>query len=122
MEFIQDYIMRMIHDLVRLALKLLFNIDEEKAKEIIEENEEQTQLYNKLKDLIDLGNINQAENLLYDSADSDSGLMVGILIYDYMNQLDDEYLQKCNFSRQEIRDGLEDFVKEYGHCDLNSML
>lgn len=122
MEFIQDYIMRMIHELVRFALKLLFNIDEEEANERIEENEEQAQLYNKLKDLIDSGNINQAENLLYDSVDSDDDLVVGILLYDYMNQLDEDYLQKCNFSRQEIRDGLEHFVKKYGHCDLNGML
>ena len=62
----QDYIMRLIKELVRTLLKLLFQIDlENPYTEVYKENEEKSTLQ-ALIDLIDRGLINDAENQLYD--------------------------------------------------------
>ena len=66
MEFIQDYIVRLIHEMVRMVLKILFNITVEECEQQIEENQEQSEMYSKLKFLINNGKINEAENLLFD--------------------------------------------------------
>jgi hypothetical protein len=115
-EFIQDYIMRIIHEMVRMALKILFNITVEECEQQIEENQELSEMYGKLKFLIDNGNINEAENLLYTDNDySDSGiLLIGILIYNYLNEFDDDFLESHDFSRQEVREGLETLLVKYG--------
>jgi hypothetical protein len=115
-EFIQDYIMRIIHEMVRMALKILFNITVEECEQQIEENQELSEMYGKLKFLIDNGNINEAENLLYaDNDSSDKGiLLIGILIYNYLNEIDDDFLESHDFSRQEVREGLETLLVKYG--------
>jgi hypothetical protein len=115
-EFIQDYIMRIIHEMVRMALKILFNITVDECEHQIEENQELSEMYNKLKFLIDNGNINEAENLLYaDNDSSDKGiLLIGILIYNYLNEFDDDFLESHDFSRQEVREGLETLLVKYG--------
>jgi hypothetical protein len=73
-------------------------------------------MYSKLKFLIDNGNINEAENLLYADNDySDKGiLLIGILIYNYLNEFDDDFLESHDFSRQEVREGLETLLVKYG--------
>lgn len=51
--FEQDYIMRLIKEMIRMALKLMFHIDaESQAAELLEENEERETL-NRLLDLVD---------------------------------------------------------------------
>lgn len=44
-----DYYMRIIHEMVRMWLKLLFNIDELKEEEIIFEEKENEDLYRRLR-------------------------------------------------------------------------
>ena len=64
--FEQDYVMKLIKEMVRAILKLLFNIDTESPTvELLENKEEQETLEN-LLDMVDAGEINEAENRLYD--------------------------------------------------------
>lgn len=124
MEFIQDYIVRLIHEMVRMVLKILFNITVEECEQQIEENQEQSEMYSKLKFLINNGKINEAENLLYEDNDySDKeNLLIGIQIYNYLNELDDNFLESHDFSRQEVREGLETLITKYGYKDLICLL
>ena len=63
--FEQDYVMRLIKEMVRAILKLLFNIDTESPTvELLENKEEQETLEN-LLDMVDVGEINEAENRLF---------------------------------------------------------
>ena len=59
-----DYYMRIIHEMVRMWLKLLFNIDELKEEEIIFEEKENEDLYRRLRLMAADGKVNEAENLL----------------------------------------------------------
>ena len=115
----QDYIMRLIKELVRTLLKLLFQIDlENPYTEVYKENEEKSTLH-ALIDLNDSGLINDAENQLYDlisesSPDnSQSNLKTALLFYAYLNEKNNAYLEANYFSREEVRQGLKYVIDQY---------
>ena len=64
--FEQDYVMRLIKEMVRAILKLLFNIDTESPTIELLENKEEKETLENLIDMVDAGEINEAENRLYD--------------------------------------------------------
>ena len=64
--FEQDYVMRLIKEMVRVILKLLFNIDSESPTVELIENKVQKETLENLLDMIDAGKINEAENRLHD--------------------------------------------------------
>ena len=75
--FEQDYIMRLIKEMIRAILKLLFHIDSEVSTDLLE-NEEKTALET-LLNMADAGCINEAENQIFeivDAGDKDSLKMV----------------------------------------------
>ena len=118
--FEQDYIMRLIKEMVRTLLKLLFHIDmDSQTEELLKEREEKETL-NVLLELADEGEINEAENRLYDliSEGDMSALETALLFYSYLNDKTDEFLEENNFSRDEIISGLRNVVSRYG---LNGM-
>ncbi len=70
-----------------------------------------------LYQIADSGKINIAENLLFDKIENQKtvdSLEMGLSFYIYLNSKTDEFLEKHDFSRQEIIDGLNDLQKEYG--------
>ena len=118
--FEQDYVMRLIKEMVRAILKLLFNIDTESPTiELLENKEEKGTLEN-LIDMVDTGEINEAENRLYDliSATDMNSLEVAILFYSYLNDKTDDFLEANDFSRDEIKLGMENVADNFG---LNSI-
>ena len=69
--FEQDYIMRLIKEMVRTLLKLIFNIDAKTPTVKLLENAQEREYMLNLLDMIEQGNINEAENCLYDIVSSD---------------------------------------------------
>lgn len=62
----QDYIMRLIKELVRAVPKLIFHIDTESpTEELLKDSEVETTL-DALLDMVDEGKINEAENAVYE--------------------------------------------------------
>ena len=55
----QDYIMRIIHEVVRTFLKLVFHIDADKQEEIKFEDSQAEDVYGKLRTMADQGEINE---------------------------------------------------------------
>lgn len=114
--FEQDYVMRLIRQMVRAILKMLFHIDTDSpTEELLKESEEKETLVT-LLDLVDKGSINEAENNLSDltSDGSMSGLKIALLFYSYLNDKTDDFLEKNDFSREEIKLGLKDVALRYG--------
>lgn len=120
--FEQDYIIRLIQQMVRTILKLLFNMDK-KEDMIIFEDEKTEQIYNQLLELVNQGMINEAENMLYEQLDTNNTaeLKMGLLFYEYLNELSDETLEQCDYKREEIRMGIQIILKEYGYLGLTDM-
>lgn len=121
MIFEKDWLMRQIKTMVQAMLKLLLNVDTDAGAsyQYAEENHksETWLLHSKLTELIESGDINEAENLLFDafeSIDSDNLIGVAMDFYNRLNDLTDEELEKQSFSRQEIADGIKDIAVIYG--------
>lgn len=121
--FEQDYIMRMIKEMVRALLKLLFDIDTETpSAELLEDYDARNRL-KALTDMIDDGDINNAENRLYQSLSDNNmlDLKAGILFYSYLNEKDDEFLQRNHFSRDEVEMGIRTLASKYDVSDISNL-
>ena len=118
--FEEDYIMRVIKEMVRAILKFLFNIDAESATGELLEDEQEQNILNELIDMIDKGKINEAENKLYPIVESGNlnDLKIAVLFYSYLNEKDDDFLQDNCFARDEVKTGLQDVVSKYGLSSL----
>lgn len=115
--FEQDYIIRIIKEMVRAVLKLLLNIDTENpTAELLEEDEEEQNIFNNLLDMVDEGQIDRAENIVYEMTlhGDKANLKVALLFYSYLNDQEDKFLQEHNFSREEISTGISNLASRYG--------
>lgn len=114
--FEQDYIMRLIKEMVRAILKLLFHIDTEAPVTELLKSSEQQETLEALLRMIDDGRINEAENRLSDLIDETDkeNLKTALLFYFALNEKTDEFLLENNFSRDEIRLGIESVTEKFG--------
>lgn len=121
--FEQDYVMRIIKEMIRAILKLLFNIDTESPTEELLENKEEKETLENLLDMVDAGEINEAENRLYDliSVTDINSLEVALLFYSYLNDKADEFLEANDFSRDEIKLGMENVAENFGLSNIAKM-
>ena len=117
MNFQQDWVMRQIENIVRFLANVLFHKDAIKYRIEDESNLSETDiLYNKMKQLVENREICKAEDLLYERIDTEnnSNIELAIDFYQRVNLLSDIELEKCNFSRQEIYDGIKYVAKMFG--------
>lgn len=114
--FEQDYIMRQIHQIIEILMKLIFNIDNGYLSiNLIKDAETRETTDDMLKNA-DIGNINEAENKLSEMIENGNmdGLLAGLIFYSYLNNKDDDYFERNNFSRDEIENGIKHLLSEYG--------
>ena len=112
----QDYIIRLIKEMIRAVLKLIFRIDTESPTEEMLEDSEVKAVFGWLVGLVDEGKINEAENMVYEITE-DGGyknLETALLFYSYLNEKPDEFLEENNFSRDEVKEGLREIISRYG--------
>lgn len=118
MGYQDDYVMRTISDLVRAIARLALgktDID----YELPDTEDKYTSLdsiYRKLKDMADAGDINGAENTLYEELDTSNMeyLEMALTFYMYLNQFKDDVLYTANYSREEIVEGINNISAEFG--------
>ena len=115
----KDYYMRIVHELVRMLIRLVFN------KDIDRDGEEAVPLevlekYKKLISMIDGGQINEAENLLLDGLEPDSRAYfeLALMFYEKLNGKTDEFLEEHDYSREEVTDGIKYVADFYGYGSL----
>ena len=113
MMYEQDYIMRIISDLIKFLSKVVFG--KNNAIYEISEDEgykESDELHRELIDLISQKKINEAEDLLFEKFNSSDNrqIMVAIDFYQRLNAFNDKDLNESNFSRKEIEEGLRDIA------------
>ena len=113
----KDYIMRLIHGIALVLARLLLGRQMESEGEIAtildKKEKEQNDL---LLRMVDDGEINKAEERLFDllenaSWDDRHKAAVAICFYSHVNDKDDEFLEKADFTRDEIMEGLEDAMR-----------
>lgn len=117
----KDYIMRMIKEMVRVLFSLVF---EKKYVSVELEKENKYEVSGKnLKDFLDMidsGEINEAENILLDSIDytDRNEVMAAALFYQYLSEKDSEFLKNNNYTKEEVMSGFKQLLMQSGYTDL----
>lgn len=119
----QDYIMRLIHEITRTLIKLIFNIDEEKNEEIMIQTGGLGEKYDPLLELLKQGKINEAENLLYEELDpaNKEYLKIGLLFYEQLSRLSPEVLESSDYTSEEIKEGIQHLLSLYGYENMGEI-
>ncbi len=117
----KDYIMRMIKEMVSVLFSIIF------GKQYVSVDEERKNDYevsgtdlNDLLDMIDNGQINEAENLMLDDLDySDKKeLAAALLFYQYLSEKKEDFLRDHDYSDEEILDGAKQVLQKAGYGDI----
>ena len=118
--FENDYILKQIEMSTKFLAKLIFGKESPEYRLQYDETanaEPADLLCLTLRRMIDEGQINEAENLLYENIKREARaeyLEIAIDFYDRLSRLDENTLDECDFSRSEILEGLENVKKIYG--------
>ena len=118
--FENDYIMKQIELMTNFLAKLIFGKEspEYKLKYDLQGNaSDEELLYLRLVKMIDDGEINEAENLLFENIEGEPRaeyLEIALDFYDRLGRLDNKALDDADFSRAEVLEGLENVKKLYG--------
>lgn len=120
----QDYFMRMIHEMVRMLIKLLTGKDTERYDQVEFKEEQAREDYERLIGLADGGDICGAENELVENADigNPDDLCKAVFFYRHLNGMSDEFLEAHDFSREEIAQGLRYMADMYGYGEIMELL
>jgi hypothetical protein len=113
----KDWLLRQIEMFVQFIARVVFHKDTMNYEIRDETNLGQTDLlYNEIRQLVDAGKICEAEDLLYERMDVGdlSYLELATDFYQTVNKLDDAELERCNFPRDEIHDGLKTVLNLFG--------
>ena len=121
----KDYIMRMIKEMVRVLFSLAFG-QKYVSVELEKENKYEVSGKN-LKiflNMIDLGQINEAENILLDSIDytNKNEVMAVALFYQYLSEKDNQFLENNNYTKEEVLSGFKQLLMKSRYRDLLYLL
>ena len=115
----KDYYMRIVHEVVRMLIRLIFNKDIDRDEEL-KVSPEMLEKYKKLTAMIDDGEINEAENMLIDGLEADNRAYfeLALLFYEKLNGKSEDFLETHDYSQEEILDGVKYVVYFYGYGSL----
>lgn len=117
----KDYIMRMIKEMVQVLFSLVFG-KKYVSVELEDENKYEVS-GNTLKyffDMIDQGDINEAENLLLEDLDytNKEEVMAAAFFYQHLSQKDDDFLRRNDYTKEEVLFGFKQLLEKSGYEDL----
>ena len=117
----KDYIMRMIKEMVRVLFSLVFG-KKYVSVELEKENKYEVSGKNlkSFLDMIDLGQINEVENILLDNIDytNKEEVMAAALFYQYLSEKDNEFLENNNYTKEEVLSGFKQLLIQSGYKEL----
>lgn len=117
----KDYIMRIIKEMVRMLFSLMLGKQYVSVEQEAENGYEVSgKKLDELLEMIDNGEINKAENLILDSIDysNKNELAAAALFYQYLSEKNEDFLQKNNYSKEEILDGINQIMQKAGYNDV----
>lgn len=116
----KDYIMRMIKEMVQVLFSLVFG-KKYVSVELEDENKYEVS-GNTLKyffDMIDQGDINEAENLLLEDLDyTNKEEVMAAFFYQHLSQKDDDFLRRNDYTKEEVLFGFKQLLEKSGYKDL----
>ncbi|BCN32277.1 DUF6483 family protein [Anaeromicropila herbilytica] len=118
----KDYASRKVKDVIDSVSKLYLGKQEPGYLPNGTNLEELDHLYKKIIQLADEGNINEAENELYQFLDFDDENLfeLALSFYVHINEFDEDYLEEHDFSKDEILYGTQNIVRKFkGLTDID---
>lgn len=120
----QDYIMRMIKEMVRVLFSLMLG-KRYVSLELPDENKYEVSGKG-LKDFLkmaDDGQINEAENILLENTDycRKEDVLTAIRFYQYIGEKDADFLARNHYSKEEVLDGLRLLAENAGFGEINHL-
>ena len=108
----------------RQILEFVFKIDKNSSPEKLLKLEESKEVLKDLKSKIDIGNINEAEDSLFEMLKhkTQDSLLIGLLFYSYLNEKDSKFLNEHDFERDEIKTGIKDLLNEFNMNNLSDLI
>ena len=119
----QDYIMRLIKELIRALLKVIFHTDlDMPSVEMLKDAQRRCAL-EELLNLMDNGEINEAENRLSELLEDGGGEELALALCELNRERQgieksNDFLEAHDFSREEIKAGLEDALQSQGLSEM----
>lgn len=121
----KDYIMRIIKEMVRVLFSLMLG-KQYQSVELPEENKYEVsgKALEELKNMVNEGFINEAENILLESIDytQKREVLAAILFYQYIGEQDTGFLEAHNYSKEEALDGIRRMAEKQGYGQISSLL
>ena len=121
----KDYIMRMIKEMVTILFSLIYG-KKYVSVELEKENKYEVSGKNlkSFLDMIDSGQINEAENILLDNIDyaNNDEVMAAALFYQYLSEKDSEFLINNNYTKEEVLSGFKQLLVQSGYNNLLYMI
>ena len=121
----KDYIMRMIKEMVRILFSLIYG-KKYVSVELEKENKYEVSGKNlkSFLDMIDSGQVNEAENILLDNIDyaNNDEVMAAALFYQYLSEKDSEFLINNNYTKEEVLSGFKQLLVQSGYNNLLYMI
>lgn len=121
----KDYIMRIIKEAVTVLFSFLLGKTYVSVEQELQNHYEVSgQNLNGFLEMIDDGDINEAENNLLNNInyqDKDE-VLAAALFYHYVSEKDSIFLRQHNYSKEEALDGLQQLMKKAGYDELTDIL
>lgn len=121
----KDYILRLIKEVVRTLISLILGrkYDPQEPSPEIRYGLASSD-YEPIRDMVDCGKVNEAENLLLDGIDYKDQKSAAKLIYfyEYTSQKTEAFLQQHNYSMAEVLEGLKMLAEHLGYQNVISMM
>ena len=121
----KDYIMRMIKEMVRILFSLIYG-KKYVSVELEKENKYEVSGKNlkSFLDMINSGQINEAENILLDNIDyaNNDEVMAAALFYQYLSEKNSEFLINNNYTKEEVLSGFKQLLVQSGYNNLLYMI
>ena len=113
----KDYFMRQVQMAARMLALTLFQ--KEQTEYRLPEGQPQSEAdrrYLQMRERVDRGEVNEAENLLFEKTDwSDLRFLeVALDFYDRLNGWSEEELAACGYSHEEVEEGLREVAGRFG--------
>ena len=113
----KDYFRRQVQRAARMLALTLFQ--KEQTEYRLPEGQPQSEadrLYLQMRERVDRGEVNEAENLLFEKTDwSDLRFLeVALDFYDRLNGWSEEELAACGYSHEEVEEGLREVAGRFG--------
>ena len=117
-----DFVINNIRDAVRLVTKLLFGEKKMPDYQVGQDNatEESDRLFREIKSKAAEGKINEAEDQLLTQMEPENiaYLELALTFYLGLNDLDTDFLEDHDYSREEILDGVKSLAEDWGISGL----